>query len=383
MSHQKLHIPSLTGIRALAAAMVFIGHVITNHFNEINPLLHYGWIGVNIFFALSGYLFFLLYADVQLDTSFSWLDYIKRRIIRIYPLTVAVVIFSSCMLWGSFSISDILSHLALLHGFSPFFRFSINPPLWSLTVEICFYLLAPLLILMLASTIDILSKRWKDLPILHSKWLMAGTLCAMWMFSVAFSRGAGAIYQNWLVYFTGVWDQSVLTTSIFGRIDDFVAGMVVAGYARAHKKNTTMNGDIIALAGIAIILAVMVFSITHGGPNQVGKHKLSDFAFPLFAMGASFVFYGMHNGGFIEKFFSSKPLMLLGETSFGLYVLHYISFPGYPKSALSLQQYFESLGIHFGLAALLCYCIFALFAYIVYRFYEKPISHYLTRRLQS
>ena len=82
MNQKSLHIPSLTGIRAIAAGIVFLGHMIHFHKEDTYPIMHYGWIGVNIFFALSGYLFTHLYADTLLHGTFSWTDYLKRRLLK-------------------------------------------------------------------------------------------------------------------------------------------------------------------------------------------------------------------------------------------------------------------------------------------------------------
>ncbi|MBM4174478.1 MAG: acyltransferase, partial [Ignavibacteria bacterium] len=70
-------IPALTGIRALAAGAVFFGHVFQQHHHEVLPIFKYGWMGVNVFFALSGYLFYHLYADSIEDHSFSWRRYLS------------------------------------------------------------------------------------------------------------------------------------------------------------------------------------------------------------------------------------------------------------------------------------------------------------------
>ncbi|NBP66922.1 MAG: hypothetical protein EBU66_20035, partial [Bacteroidetes bacterium] len=159
------------------------------------------------------------------------------------------------------------------------------------------------------------------------------------------------------------------------------AGMAIACYARLYPKKNLFSGDLIVLFGAIIIMFALLFTSSQGGPNLVGKHKLSDFIFPSLALGSGLIIMGLHRGGFIAKVLSTKTMVLLGEISFGLYVLHYISVPGYPKSAVSLQNYLESMGIHFIVAALICYFIYSLLAYISLRFYEKPIGSMLTKRL--
>lgn len=100
---QKAHIPALTGVRAVAAGIVFLGHMIGSHHDVVPAPLRYGWTGVNIFFALSGYLFQHLYAESLVAGMFSWSAYIKRRLVRIYPVTILVVLLSTLSLLGSVS----------------------------------------------------------------------------------------------------------------------------------------------------------------------------------------------------------------------------------------------------------------------------------------
>lgn len=371
-------IPALTGIRAIAAGAVFFGHILQKHIHHHLDFLEYGWVGVNMFFALSGYLFYILYVDSLENNTFSWRNYVSKRFIRIYPLTILTVLICVFAMNFSFSIVDIISHITLFHGFFPNYRFTINPPLWSLTVEICFYLLAPFLIYSMSTLYAGWSKKLEG----HiNRYMIACMTLLIWILFVAFCNGMPDIYQNWWYYFTGKWDSHVGTLTIIGRIDDFMAGMAIACYARLYPKKNLFSGDLIVLFGAIIIMFALLFTSSQGGPNLVGKHKLSDFIFPSLALGSGLIIMGLHRGGFIAKVLSTKTMVLLGEISFGLYVLHYISVPGYPKSAVSLQYYLESTGMHFIVAALICYFIYSLLAYISLRFYEKPIGSMLTKRL--
>jgi peptidoglycan/LPS O-acetylase OafA/YrhL len=214
-----------------------------------------------------------------------------------------------------------------------------------------------------------------------NRYSIAFMTLLIWILFVAFCNGMSEIYQNWWYYFTGKWDHHVGTLTIIGKLDDFMAGMAIACYARLYPKKNLFSGDMIVLFGAIIIMLALLFTSSEGGPNLVGKHKLSDFIFPSLAFGSGLIIMGLHRGGLIAKALSTKTMVLLGEISFGLYVLHYVSVPGYPKSAVSLQYYLESMGMHFIVAALICYCIYSLLAYLSLQFYEKPIGSMLTKRL--
>ncbi|MFM8840730.1 MAG: acyltransferase family protein [bacterium] len=373
-------IPALTGIRAIAAGAVFFGHVLHQHLNESLPVFKYGWIGVNIFFALSGYLFYHLYVDALENQTFSWKRYLSKRFIRIYPLTILVVLISVLALPFKYDVFDIFTHLTLLHGFYPPYRFSINPPLWTLTVELSFYLIAPVLIITIAGIFKQRVERMKQRNGTVSDVNLAWTVIILWVMIIAFCNGFTKIYQNWLFYFQNMWDASAGTLSIFGRLDDFVAGILIAAYARIVPKGK-VSGDILVLAGIAILAWAVMFTDIHGGANQVGKHKLSDFVFPALAFGAGIIIMGLHRGGIVAKVLSTKTMVLLGDISFGLYVWHYVSVPGYAKSALALQSFFETQGIGFSLSALLCYMVYSLLSYASLQFYEKPVAKLLSKRM--
>lgn len=373
-------IPALTGIRAIAAGAVFFGHVLHEHLNEVSPIFEYGWIGVNMFFALSGYLFYLLYVDALQDKTFSWKHYVSKRFIRIYPLTILVILLSVLALPMSYGLMDILSHLTLLHGFYPPYRFSINPPLWTLTVELSFYLIAPLLIVSISSLYQAWTNRMSRPEERMSKLKILLLTITLWVIGVAFCNGLTGIYQNLTYYFFGRWDGTAGTLTIFGRLDDFLAGMAIAAYAKMYPKGK-LSGDLLVLLGISIITIALLFTDAQGGANLVGKHKLSDFVFPSLAFGSGIIIMGLHRGGLIAKFMSTNTMVLLGDISFGLYVLHYLSVPGHPKSALSLQAYLESIGVHYSFSAIIGYCVYSILAFISLKFYEKPMSRYLSKRM--
>lgn len=373
-------IPALTGIRAIAAGAVFFGHVLHEHLDEVFSIFEYGWIGVNMFFALSGYLFYLLYVDALQEKTFSWKQYLSKRFIRIYPLTILVILISIASMPFSYGLMDIVSHLTLLHGFYPPYRFSINPPLWTLTVELSFYVIAPIMIVSMSSVFQTWSNRVSNPELVNSKLKIAFLTIMMWIIGVAFCNGLTGIYQNMWYYFIGKWDGSAGTLTIFGRLDDFLAGMAIAAYARLYPKGR-VSGDIFVIIGAIIISIALIFTESQGGANLVGKHKLSDFVFPSLAFGSGIIIMGLHRGGFVSRVLSTKTMVLLGDISFGLYVLHYLSVPGHPKSALSLQSYLESIGIHYSISAIIGYILYSILAFASLTFIEKPIGRYLSKRM--
>ena len=140
-------IPSLEAARGIAALMVVAVHVNSFHALDHVPQdswLHftsYGWLGVEVFFVLSGLVLFLPYArgDRQLELG----SYLTARVLRIVPgLWVALIV--SAALFGMWSWA-LVRHGLFVNGRADTVVDPI-PPSWSLTIEMGFYLLLPLLV---------------------------------------------------------------------------------------------------------------------------------------------------------------------------------------------------------------------------------------------
>ena len=84
--------PDIDGLRAIAVLSVLVFHV----FPELLPG---GFIGVDIFFVISGYLICSIIFENLLHNSFSFLDFYSRRIRRIFPALITVLLSSWIIAW--------------------------------------------------------------------------------------------------------------------------------------------------------------------------------------------------------------------------------------------------------------------------------------------
>jgi peptidoglycan/LPS O-acetylase OafA/YrhL len=143
---------ALDALRALAALWVFLRHAVYIGEKQgapiapdfVKTLLLNGWLGVDIFFAISGFVIYLSIKNAKDDLSgFYW-----RRAKRIVPAYAAVI---GLVLLGAFPgynilcterVSCVLYHVAFMQDY---LGSHIVIALWSLGVEAKFYLLAPLL----------------------------------------------------------------------------------------------------------------------------------------------------------------------------------------------------------------------------------------------
>ncbi|AXD47275.1 hypothetical protein CHC30_07305 [Salmonella enterica] len=90
MEHLKYR-PDIDGLRAIAVLSVVIFHYFPS-------LLPGGFVGVDIFFVISGYLITSIILKSASNKSFSYLDFYKRRVLRIFPALSIVLV--SCLIVG-------------------------------------------------------------------------------------------------------------------------------------------------------------------------------------------------------------------------------------------------------------------------------------------
>ena len=146
----------IDGLRAVAVLLVIIFHYFPN-------ILPFGFVGVDVFFVISGYLISgIILTDLE-QNKFSLKDFYFRRIRRIFPTLILVLLF--CLIFGFFYLNAFEYKELAWHSFVTTF-FSLNfqllqehgyfdaaselKPLlhlWSLAIEEQFYLLFPLLLL--------------------------------------------------------------------------------------------------------------------------------------------------------------------------------------------------------------------------------------------
>ncbi len=147
--------PDIDGLRAIAVLAVVI-------FHAFPKFIAGGFIGVDIFFVISGFLISsILFSNLE-NNNFSLLTFYKKRILRIYPSLLTVMIVSFTLAWFVLFSSEYMQlgkHLAggaafisnfILWGESSYFDLdSASKPLlhlWSLAVEEQFYIFWPLLL---------------------------------------------------------------------------------------------------------------------------------------------------------------------------------------------------------------------------------------------
>lgn len=157
LSHKKQTFISIDILRAIAALGVFYYHLHIGYL--LSKYLHFPLIGltdnfgstyaVPLFFLISGYCIHLSNIKyIKLCQSLPLKEYYKRRILRLYPPYITALGISIGIQWliynTHFLAKDVFIHLILLQGFSVTYFNSINLVLWTISIELAFYIIYPL-----------------------------------------------------------------------------------------------------------------------------------------------------------------------------------------------------------------------------------------------
>src|SRR6478609_1279427 len=145
MQKENRYFPALTGLRAIAALLVFFNHQawIGNFGNFADRLHNELHIGVSIFFVLSGFLISWHNIELRTENKFNTKDYLIKRFARIYPLWFILTLFTFAVEWYSrenFSFTFLLMNLSFTQTYFADALFTGIPQGWSLCIEVVFYI---------------------------------------------------------------------------------------------------------------------------------------------------------------------------------------------------------------------------------------------------
>ncbi|ECM4407769.1 acyltransferase [Salmonella enterica subsp. enterica serovar Give] len=339
MEHLKYR-PDIDGLRAIAVLSVVIFH----YFPSILPG---GFVGVDIFFVISGYLITSIILKSASSNSFSYVEFYKRRIIRIFPSLSIVLV--SCLIIGwfylfqddykslgkhVFSGAYFISNLTLWSESGYFDSQSYLKPLlhlWSLGIEEQFYILWPVVILLCFK-----SK--------YSKRNILLSCAAIFIVSYTISVSTMA-YEGGANYYSPA-----------SRFWELMAGAIIAslrfmGIKTSVYKSMSLLGVIIITLSIALINEKMAF------PGYIAIMPV---------IGASLVIASSGNNWIASKILSFKPIVFIGLISYPLYLWHWPVYLFY-RSIFSGSPSTNELLILMALALVL--------AILTYYLLEKPLRH--------
>jgi len=366
----------LTGIRAIAAYMVFLHHY--NFFfskerfgSFIHSFVGEFHVGVTIFFVLSGFLICYRYYDNFNLKSSKWMvEYIQNRIARIYPvyflittMTFLIIIIHSSHLsfpglnfkvvpYGGQGISlhrDIILYIlniTFIRGFFDDFHFTGVGQGWSLTVEECFYICAPF--------IFYFSKKLKlVIPLIFI--FFTGLLICYLFKDINFYGFFGNL--KFELYFT-----------FFGRCFEFFVGIKLALIFKNKYENKTLKSNhktfigIIYMAICISIMALIKGDKTYSSETLVGI-LINNFILP---MGIAILFLGLlTENTYVKRVLKTKIFVLCGKSSYSFYLIH-VAIINVAVAKITHNT-------------LIIFLIINVASIIIFKFFEEPCNKYIRK----
>lgn len=341
-------IKSLTGLRGFAALYVvafhfFIGQQFTN---PLTTLLAHGYLAVDIFFVLSGFVMTLTYAHIFQDgySLRSNLQFLAKRIARVYPL---YLVGSIC---AFFLIRDGLLEpphaslkLALVWNLlmvqSWGITQSLDGPGWSISTEWAAYLLFPIFLLLL---VERRIGRW------FASFFSLGTLIFLIFFPL--SR-AHAVSPAALL---DIHD-SRYALPVLRCLSEFILGML------AYKASTMPLGARFArLTWLHTLLAIAIFAFLMRPDTDLLVVCLIPPLLVGLACGHSAA----------ARMLSSKPFETAGRYSYSIYLIHTLLYGLMGR----IHHKVNALGLHHGqtVAALIGFALTIPLAALAYQLIERP-----------
>lgn len=301
--------PALTGVRAVAAFLVFGFH--HRHLHglgtagagaALRAVLGELHIGVSIFFTLSGYLITRRYAGGRFDGP-AWRRYLLHRVARIWPVYLALTLATFAASYPTEGRHDLGrwlrefgASLTLLKGLVARWYLTGIAQSWSLTVEEGFYLLAPLVFW--------LGRRGRP------GW--AWPLLALGLAAVGLG-GYAALPALGTPLFG-------LKATIFGRLPEFLLGAAFAWYAPRPRGGRATAGGVLAVAlGVGLLVAIQRITgqISLDSYPGVLANNL------LLPIGTGWLLHGLATERTrLGRALSTPLAQQLGRASYCFYLLH-------------------------------------------------------------
>ncbi len=352
------HLVPLDGLRGIAILAVMASHLFAVNFANsgivvrlLGRLFYYGWMGVDLFFVLSGFLITGILVDSREGPGY-FRNFYMRRILRIFPLYYGVL-FLLLALTPALGIQwhgIFLPLLLYLQNFQNYNQhtFVLAPGvtlnhLWSLAIEEQFYLLWPMLVYAARTRLRVLR--------------LALTLSAV-----------ALVYRFALMYF--FTDAYATHHSMFARADALLLGGVLATLYRGPAWHRVLQAAPWLFAACAgLVLASLLLA---GLPIFASLYWIFGTRFSIVALAFCGLLAWSLRPGFVSRLFSLHALRWFGKYSYGLYVLHLIFLPflsRVTRDALFHLTHSKALAVA-GTAALIL-ALSCLAAWLSFHLYEK------------
>jgi len=352
-------------MRAMAIIMVLCSHILWIY-NPNDGIIRqlfalFGFLGVEFFFVLSGFLIGRILYKIYMKEDFtikSALGFLKRRWFRTLPNYYLVLLINIIITMSlSYSMPKLGLYFVFLHnGFSKMSTFF--PESWSLSVEEWAYIVLPISLLLFSALFK---------PKNKNRFFLIMTLLLIALF-IFFK----IIYQyNTITTNLDEWNVSLKSVMIY-RLDAIFMGVLCAWFSVNYSKKWAKFKFSSAMFG-GLIMIFMYFGMGY-------LHILPE-TYP-FVWNVVYLPLASLSIAFFVPFFSQletstsaikKPIVFISKTSYSIYLLHYsvilqLFMLFFDKKNMTLLQ------LHLITALYLATTI--VLSYVFYRFYEKPIMDF-------
>ncbi|KAB8033376.1 acyltransferase family protein [Fluviispira multicolorata] len=340
MRNNIVYRPDIDGLRAIAVILVVLFHL----FPEANPG---GFIGVDIFFVISGFLISTVIFKNLDNKSFSVSDFYFRRIVRIFPALILVLLSTLLIGWlilldGEFKNlgKHILGGLGFVSNviqwkeYTNYFDSELKPllNLWSLGVEEQFYFVWPFVVIIC----------WR-----FKKYLLGIIILFL---ALSFIANIFILFSLEKVNFSYIMPVTRFWEILFGSL---------LGYISLYKKRDDREiiNNIKSFVGISFIILSLIF---------INSDKLFPGFWALLPVIGTYLIIDSGQNSYINRvFLANRYVVYIGLISYPIYLWHW-PLISYNKLLFSDQPPFMSLIIVLILTVLL--------SIITYHFLEKPIK---------
>lgn len=344
---------SLTGLRFVAAALVFMSHVgPTAYFanqsinmNIFRIFSHAGTAAVSFFFILSGFVMTLSARPGDTPGRF-----IRRRFVKIFPNHLVTFVFAALLFHYAFTLSRGIPNLFLLHAWVPRVEtfFSVDPVSWTLSCELLFYLSFPFIYPLLS--------RIRPQRLWLSAAVTVGGIVALWVIAsnvlpdnppLSFPPLPVGLYEYWFVYiFPPV------------RLLEFVLGIIIA--------RIVLSGRWIRVGMAPCALLVLgAYALTDQAPALLSLTVIMVVPLALL-VGAT----GWTDLTGQPSILRNRVGIWFGEISFAFYLVHILILAG-SRFWLGRTNFFsvpQAIGL-----IVLAFAASVLASWLMYRLVERPM----------
>lgn len=290
-----------------------------------------GIYGVSIFYILSGLTLHHVYSEKMQTTTGEILTFFKKRIFRIFPLLWLATILSIFLFPERFNLLDLVLNLSGLFGF---FRWDhyFAMGAWSIGNELVFYVFFPLFLIM--------SKYYKIYFKILTVFILIISLC----FTFIILDQNLTLVQQWRNY-----------VNPLNQVFLFLGGFLIFSFFAQKENNNKLYFSLLSLVSVLFV----VYPVDGDSINIVTGFNRIVFMLISFTICISFYKIDIQVPNFIDK-----PLSLLGEASYSVYLLH-------PIVLGIVQIICKRLNISGFYIIAMSIVLTLIISYFVYKYFEK------------